>query len=54
MSSGIYKWTNKITKNVYIGQAINLEKRVRVFLNFKTKYAGKLINEENKSFISIC
>ena len=53
MSSGIYVWTNKITKNIYIGQAIDLEKRVRDFLNFKTKYAGKLINEEREKYNSL-
>ena len=41
MSSGIYKWTNKITNNVYIGQAVNLEQRMKEFLRFNTIYAGK-------------
>ena len=46
MSSGIYKWTNKETGSVYIGQAKDLRKRMKDFLNFNTQYAGKTINEE--------
>lgn len=46
MKSGIYKWTNKETGSVYIGQAKDLRKRMKDFLNFNTQYAGKRINEE--------
>lgn len=53
MSSGIYKWTNKETKNVYIGQSNNLEKRMRDFLDFKRPYAGNKINEERKKYPSL-
>jgi group I intron endonuclease len=31
--SGIYKWTNKITKDIYIGQSINLAKRFIKYFN---------------------
>lgn len=53
MNSGIYKWENKETGNVYIGQALDLNKRVRQFLNFEKKYAGSLINEERKKYNSL-
>lgn len=53
MSSGIYKWTNKETVSVYIGQAINLERRMKEFLRFDTQYAGRLINEERKKYNSL-
>lgn len=53
MNSGIYKWENKENGNVYIGQALDLNKRVRQFLNFEKKYAGSLINEERKKYNSL-
>ena len=53
MNSGIYKWTNKINGKIYIGQAINLNNRMRAFLSFKTAYAGKLINEEREKYPSL-
>lgn len=53
MNSGIYKWSNKETGSVYIGQATDLDKRCREFLNFKQKYAGKLINDERKKYPSL-
>lgn len=31
--SGIYKWTNKITKDIYVGQSINLAKRFIKYFN---------------------
>ena len=31
--SGIYKWTNKITKDIYIGQSIDLSKRFIKYFN---------------------
>lgn len=31
--SGIYKWTNKLTKDIYIGQSVDLAKRFRSYLN---------------------
>jgi len=31
--SGIYKWTNKITNDIYIGQSIDLAKRFRKYFN---------------------
>lgn len=46
MNSGIYKWTNKETGHIYIGQAKNLHGRMKQFLNFNTSYAGNKINEE--------
>ena len=46
MNSGIYKWTNKETGHIYIGQAKNLHSRMKQFLNFNTIYAGDKINEE--------
>lgn len=46
MSSGIYKWTNKETGHIYIGQAKNLNYRMKQFLNFNTTYAGNKVNEE--------
>lgn len=53
MESGIYKWTNKITNNVYIGQANNLERRCKEFLSFKHPYAGEKINEERQKYNSL-
>ena len=32
--SGIYKWTNKLTNDIYIGQSINLSKRFIKYFNF--------------------
>ena len=31
--SGIYKWTNKITNDMYIGQSIDLSKRFIKYFN---------------------
>ena len=31
--SGIYKWTNKLTNDIYIGQSVDLAKRFRSYLN---------------------
>lgn len=31
--SGIYKWTNKLTKDIYIGQSVDLAKRFKSYLN---------------------
>ena len=53
MTSGIYKWTNKITGNTYIGQSINMEKRMKEFLHFNIPYAGSKINEERKIYNSL-
>ena len=50
MSSGIYKWTNKETGHIYIGQAKDLNYRMKQFLNFNAIYAGKKINEERMKF----
>lgn len=53
MSSGIYKWENKITKSVYIGQAKCLDKRMKDFISFGNLYAGKLINQERQKYPSL-
>ena len=53
MSSGIYKWTNKETGNIYIGQAQDLQKRQKQFLNFNNSYAGEKINEERRLYPSL-
>ena len=53
MSSGIYKWTNKVTQNIYIGQAKDLNKRCKEFLSFNKTYAGQKINEERKKYNSL-
>ena len=50
MKSGVYKWTNKETGNVYIGQAKNLNNRMKQFLNFNVQYAGNKINEERTKY----
>lgn len=34
--SGIYKWTNKLTNEIYIGQAVDLSKRFRKYFDFST------------------
>ena len=31
--SGIYKWTNKLTNDIYIGQSVNLANRFRKYFN---------------------
>jgi excinuclease UvrABC nuclease subunit len=31
--SGIYKWTNKLTKDIYIGQSVDLGKRFIRYFN---------------------
>lgn len=53
MESGIYKWRNKVTGNVYIGQAQDLYRRQMDFLHFNAPYAGQLINEERQAFPSL-
>lgn len=53
MSSGIYKWTNNITKDVYIGKSKNLNNRKKEFLNFKHHYASKRLEIERKKYQSI-
>ena len=40
--SGIYKWTNKITNDIYVGQSINLAKRFMNYFNL-----SYLKNREN-------
>ena len=54
-NSGIYRWTNKITGKIYIGQAIDLTKRQLDFMHFNSCYAGTNINEERKiiSFLKL-
>lgn len=53
MSSGIYKWTNNITKDVYIGKSKNLNNRKKEFLNFKHHYASERLEIERKKYNSI-
>ena len=45
MNSGIYKWTNKETGNIYIGQAKDFDNRFKQFIRFNQPYAGNKINE---------
>lgn len=52
-NSGIYRWTNKITGKIYIGQAIDLTKRQLDFMHFNSCYAGANINEERKKYPSL-
>lgn len=50
MKCGVYKWTNKKSKKVYIGSTTSLEKRYKDFLTFTLPYAGALVNEERSHF----
>lgn len=52
-NTGIYKWTNKETGNVYIGQAKDLKQRMRCFLRFNSRYAGCKIDEERQKYPSL-
>ena len=42
--SGIYRWTNKITNDTYIGNAINLSARLRQYFSNKFLLKEKLKN----------
>lgn len=44
--SGIYKWTNKLTNDIYIGQSINLSKRFIKYFNLS------YLNERNSLVIN--
>lgn len=50
---GIYKWTNKITGEYYIGQSKNLKKRYLRFLDFSSQYAGPVIDKVRKQYPSL-
>lgn len=52
-NTGIYKWTNKETGNVYIGQAKDLKERMRRFLRFNSRYAGCKIDDERQKYPSL-
>lgn len=51
-NSGIYMWTNVHNGKKYVGQADNLERRKRIFINFNSPYAGSLINNARKCYNS--
>lgn len=48
MSAGIYKLTNKLNGKCYIGQSINIKKRLNVYKNCNCKSQNKIYNAIKK------